>query len=44
MRDNRNEAVEVFRQFAWNLVGRLVVPGGQRRRPPRSQAPQGPRR
>lgn len=26
----RTEAVEVFRQFAWNLAGSLAVPKAQR--------------
>jgi hypothetical protein len=37
MRQQKTEAVEVFRQFAWNLAGSLVVPkntrAAQRRRP-----------
>jgi hypothetical protein len=37
MRQQKTEAVEVFRQFAWNLAGRLAVPKmtgtAQRRRP-----------
>ena len=29
----KTEAVEVFRQFAWHLAGKLVVPRAPRRRP-----------
>jgi hypothetical protein len=31
----KTEAVEVFRQFAWNLAGSLVVPRVKRTRPSR---------
>ena len=31
----KTEAVEVFRQFAWNLAGSLVVPKSRRIRPAR---------
>jgi hypothetical protein len=30
MRQSKIEAVEVFRQFAWNLAGSLAVPKAQR--------------
>ena len=30
MGQSKNEAVEVFRQFAWNLAGSLAVPKAQR--------------
>jgi len=31
----KTEAVEVFRQFAWNLAGRLAAPKLRRVRPAR---------
>jgi hypothetical protein len=31
----KTEAVEVFRQFAWNLAGKLAAPKSQRARPSR---------
>ena len=31
MRQKKTEAVEVFRQFAWNLAGSLAVPKPRRR-------------
>lgn len=31
MTQSTTEAVEVFRQFAWNLAGKLVAPKSQRR-------------
>ena len=31
MTQSKTEAVEVFRQFAWNLAGSLVVSKSQRR-------------
>jgi len=31
----KTEAVEVFRQFAWNLAGKLAVPKSQRPSRPR---------
>jgi len=31
----KTEAVEVFRQFAWNLAGKLAAPKSQRRPPVR---------
>ena len=34
----KTEAVEVFRQFAWNLAGSLVVPKSRRVRPMRPAA------
>ena len=34
----KTEAVEVFRQFAWNLAGSLVVPKSRRVRPTRPSA------
>jgi len=38
MTQSKTEAVEVFRQFAWNLAGSLVVPKNARRnRPVRPQ-------
>ena len=30
MRQSKDEAVEVFRQFAWNLAGSLAAPKSQR--------------
>ena len=39
MTQSKTEAVEVFRQFAWNLAGRLAAPGNRRKtRPPRPEA------
>ena len=31
----KTEAVEVFRQFAWNLAGSLVTPKGRQPKRPR---------
>ncbi|MEQ1902397.1 MAG: hypothetical protein ABL866_16890 [Devosia sp.] len=42
MGDKKNEAVEVFRQFAWNLAGTLAMAKGLNPRPPR-QRPAGRR-
>ncbi len=33
MRKSRIEAAEVFRQFAWNLAGKLAVPKSPPPRP-----------
>jgi len=38
MRQQKSEAVEVFRQFAWHLAGQLAVPKAQRNRPARPAA------
>ncbi len=38
MRQKQTEAVEVFRQFAWNLAGRLAAPKSTRTRPSRPTA------
>jgi hypothetical protein len=35
MRTTKTEAVEVFRQFAWNLAGSLALPTPRRRPPAR---------
>ncbi len=35
MKANRTEAVEVFRQFAWNLAGSLAARKNMLPRPPK---------
>jgi hypothetical protein len=37
MPKKQNEAVEVFRQFAWNLAGTLAVRRNMLPRPPRTK-------